>query len=187
MKKEIWKDIPGHEGFYQISNFGRLKSFKSDKNGRILKNTNKNGWYFTVVLQSKNKPTVTKRIHRLVAELFIPNPNNCKQVNHKDLNKQNNDFSNLEWVTEKQNALHAVKHRPSMIAGMNHYNQVIKPNIIQQFDLDGNFISEYKNGKDASNATGVCHRNILQVAKKEEFKKGHTRKQAGGFIWKYKK
>ena len=95
METEIWKDVPGYEGLYQVSNFGRVKSFKKYKSGYVMKNTNKNGWYFTIVLQGINKPKTTKRIHRIVAELFIPNESNLPIVNHKDMNKQNNHYLNL--------------------------------------------------------------------------------------------
>lgn len=185
MEKEIWKDIPGYKGIYQISNFGRLKSFKVVKSGMIMKNTNKKGWYFTVVLRSTGKPFTTKRIHRLVAELFIPNPKNYKQVNHKDMNKQNNHYSNLEWCTCQQNIKHALKNKPDIVKAMNYYNQVIKPKTIIQKDLQGNYVATFQNAVQAHKATGVCSRNILQVASKDEYKPGLIRKQAGGFKWEF--
>ena len=185
-KNEVWKDVEGYEGLYQVSNFGRLKSFKVNNEPRILKNTNKKGWYFTIVLQGKNKPTKTDRIHRLVAKLFLENPNNYPEVNHKDMNKQNNAVSNLEWVSRKQNVSHAVKNKPSMIIGMNHYNKFIKTTPIIQKTIDGVFIETFINAKEASDKTKVCHRNILQVAHKTEYRPGLTRKQAGGFIWELK-
>lgn len=183
--KEIWKDVPGFEGIYQISNRGRLKSFKQFKSGKILSNTNKHGWYFTYVLRHKGK-IQTQRIHRLVAGAFIPNPQKKPQINHKDLNKQNNHVDNLEWVTCSENAKHAVKAKPSMIAGMNHYNKYVKTYPIYQFSIEGEFLSEYTSSIDAQGKTGVCYRNILQVANKDEYKPGLTRKQAGGYIWRLK-
>lgn len=183
--KEEWKWVKGYEGYYKISNHGNLMSFLGKKNGRLRKNTNKNGWYLTVVLIAGGK-TETRRIHRLVAEHFIPNPYNYPQVNHKDMNKQNNHVSNLEWCTRKQNIHHSIKNNPSQLNGMINYNQNIRPNHIMQYDLLGNFIAEYSNSTEASKATGVCQRNILQVANKTEYKPGLTRRQAGGFIWKLK-
>lgn len=177
--QEIWKDIKGFENIYQISNFGNLKSLKKDKKGRILKNTNKKGDYFSVVLRNKSNVKHT-RIHRLVAETFIPNPNNYPFVNHIDGNKQNNHFKNLEWCTAKQNFEHAKK------IGLWEYNHPYKHKKVCQYDLNGNFIEEYSNSKIASIKTGVCARNILQVANKEPFNnKGGIRKQAGGFIWRF--
>ena len=183
---EIWKDVVGYEGLYQVSNLGNLKSFKVSKDGRVLKMTNKTGWYFTVVLQGKGKPKQTKRIHRLVAEYFVNNPLRLKQVNHKDLNKQNNHFLNLEWVTCRENMVHAVKNNPDFVKAMIYRNQVLNPKIIIQLSIHGQFISEFGNSKLAHIATGVCARNILQVASKDEYKPGLIRKTAGGFIWKYK-
>lgn len=182
---EIWKEIKGFEGVYAISNHGNLKSFKVDKNGRILKNTHKNGWYLTVNLQTTEK-FETRRIHRLVAEYFIPNPENKRQVNHIDGNKQNNHVENLEWVTPCENMAHAILMNPNILKGMNDYNKIIKPRPILQFTINNSFICEHINSNEASKNTGVCQRNILQVANKDEYKPGLTRKQAGGFIWKFK-
>lgn len=181
--QEIWKDIPGYEGYYQVSNFGRLKSFKENKLGYLMKQTNKYGWYFTVNLQGKNKPKTSKRIHRLVAELFIPNHENLPQVNHKDLNKQNNHYLNLEWVSASNNAKHSALNNPRTMSGFNRYNKLIKTNKIIQSSLDGVYIETFINASEASKKSGVCKRNILQVANKDEFIPGHIRKQAGGFIW----
>ena len=181
---ESWKDIPGFEGIYQVSNCGRLASFKVNPQGRVLSNVNATGGYFSVVLRYGGKVRYT-RMHRLVAEAFIPNPENKPEVNHKDLNKQNTYASNLEWSTYSENVKHAIKAKPEMITGMNHYNQVIRPKRIRQLNLNGDFIAEYRNGTDAAKASGVCSRNILQVAGKDEYKPGLTRKQAGGFIWEY--
>lgn len=182
--EEIWKDIPDFEGVYSVSNHGNLKSFKSDPDGRILKNTNKNGDYFSVVL-SYGKKIRYARMHVLVAQAFIPNPENKPSVNHKDLNKQNNSVENLEWATYKENSDHARERIPSITNGMNRYNKEIKTKRIIQRDLDGNFIKEHLNGREAHLYSGVCHRNIMQVASKTEYKPGLIRKQAGGFIWEY--
>lgn len=185
METEIWKDVPGYEGLYQVSNFGGVKSFKKYKSGYVMKNTNKNGWYFTIVLQGINKPKTTKRIHRIVAELFISNENNLPIVNHKDMNKQNNHYLNLEWVSIKDNVKHAVKNKPSMIKNMNRWNKYIRPKNIYQFSLSGEYVMSFSNSTEAEEITGVCQRNILQVASKDEYRPGKTRKQAGGYIWSF--
>lgn len=182
---EIWKDIEGFEGIYQISTKGRLKSFKAVKDGQVLSNKNSKGDYLSVVLQYKGIKKHA-RIHRLVAEAFIPNPDNKPEVNHIDGNKQNNCVENLEWVTRLENARHAIKSNPNIIRGINRYNKFIRPKTIQQLSLDGILLMEFPNSKEAEKITGVCHRNILQVASGDEYKPGRTRKQAGGYIWRYK-
>lgn len=184
-QKEIWKDIPGSNGNYQASNLGRIKSFKINPNGYIMSLKNSKGWYLSCILLINNERTTT-RIHRAVAKLFVPNPNNKPHVNHKNMNKQDNRAVNLEWTTPKENNDHAIKHKPWKINGMINYNKNIKPNPIIQLDLMGNYIQTFKNGKEAAIETGVCQRNILQVANRTEYKPGLTRKQAGGFIWKFK-
>lgn len=112
MDSEIWKDINGYEGQYQISNFGRVKSLPREIlnskgfiitiKGRIFKAGTDSSGYNHVNL-SKNNKIKTHRVHRLVAENFIDNPNNLPAVNHKDNDRKNNNFDNLEWVSNREN------------------------------------------------------------------------------------
>ena len=104
-EKEVWKDIDGYEGLYQISNFGNVKRLKT---GKLKKPEITNKGYYMVDLYKNN---VRKKftIHRLIAKAFIDNPRNKKIVNHKDGNKLNNDISNLEWSSYSQNNLHAYR------------------------------------------------------------------------------
>lgn len=120
--KEEWRDIPGYEGLYQVSNFGRVKkldTYLADKNGRrchrkgcVLK---PNIWKQKTRLSTnrvavdlyKNGKRKTFRIHRLVALAFIPNPENKPDINHRDGNGENNRTDNLEWVTKNENMWHA--------------------------------------------------------------------------------
>ena len=102
--EEIWKDKKDYEGLYQVSNLGRAKSLINNKGQyreKILKHNIRNG-YPSVTL-CKNKKLKSFTIHRLVAEAFIPNPNNLPCVNHKDENRLNNFFNNLEWCTYSYN------------------------------------------------------------------------------------
>lgn len=111
MKEEIWKDIPGYDGQYKVSNFGRIQSFRSKYRG---------GQYYGMILKShiskskyvyqqlrKNNKTITHLLHRLVAEAFIPNPYNKPNINHLDNNPSNNCTTNLQWCTQKENIQYA--------------------------------------------------------------------------------
>lgn len=121
MENEIWKDISGHEGVYQVSDLGRVKKLpvrtceqsqvRKDRKkiipGKFLPQRLRSG-YWSVVLRVRNK-SIDSVVHRLVAIAFVANPENKPQVNHIDGNKKNNNVKNLEWVTKSENAIHAVK------------------------------------------------------------------------------
>ena len=100
--KEVWKDVKGYEGLYQVYDFGNVRSLDRTINsrsicGRRLKQFNDKNGYKKVVLFKKGSH-IYIGVHRLVAQAFIPNPNNYPQVNHKDENKSNNCVNNLEWT-----------------------------------------------------------------------------------------
>lgn len=104
--KEVWRDIHGYEGLYQVSDLGRVRSItRGGTNGRMLKPDNCFG-YLRYTLCKNNIPT-RHRAHRLVAEAFIPNPENKPQLNHINGNKEDNRVDNLEWCTESENQLHS--------------------------------------------------------------------------------
>lgn len=162
--KEIWKPIKDYEGLYEISNFGNVKILARNytrynyltKRYNIIKVKEKitqgtiNGGYRRICL-TKNKVEKNKRIHKLVAEAFIPNPNNYSYVNHIDGNKQNNYIDNLEWCTLYQNNTHAYK------TGLRKSTDITP---ILQYDLEGNFIREYKSINEASKETNLDIRHI---------------------------
>lgn len=108
MAKEVWKDVKGWEGFYQVSSLGRFKGVERlDSRGykqkeRIMKGYD-NGHGYIHVYGSKNGIVKTLKLHRIIAEAFIPNPNNLPCVNHKDENRANNHVDNLEWCTYSYN------------------------------------------------------------------------------------
>ena len=102
---EIWKDIKGHEGLYQVSNLGRIKSFCKRYPRELANTISKNTGYAFVTL-CKNKQRKNFAVHGLIARAFILNPEHKPFVNHKDGNKLNNNIKNLEWVTPSENAQH---------------------------------------------------------------------------------
>lgn len=104
--EEVWKDVLGYEGLYQVSNLGRIKSLPK-KDGfynlpEHIKKQHITNKYYAVSL-NKNGKCKNTHVHRLVAKAFLPNPNNLPQVNHKDENKLNNNIENLEWCSAKYN------------------------------------------------------------------------------------
>jgi hypothetical protein len=116
---EIWKDIAGYEGLYQVSSFGRVRRLKKwigNKHKRGYKDSisyltpTDNGNGYLIVGLSKNKKRKNYYLHRLVAEAFIPNPENKFIVNHIDYNKRNNNINNLEWLSQKDNVKHSVNN-----------------------------------------------------------------------------
>ena len=104
--QEMWLDIKDYEGIYQVSNLGKVKNKKTNK---ILKPSKEKG-YLKLYLYKEGKKK-TNYIHRLVAQAFLPNPNNYKEVNHIDSNPSNNNKNNLEWCDRKYNLDYMIKHQ----------------------------------------------------------------------------
>lgn len=107
---EEWKNIIGYNGKYQISNFGNVKSYKRYKEGKILLPTKDKDGYFQIGLRDENSKRKWYRIHRLVANAFISNPNKFTEINHKDNNPSNNKVDNLEWCTIEYNNKYRFTH-----------------------------------------------------------------------------
>ena len=188
--QEVWKDIEGYEGLYQISNLGRVKSLERNKkhsyNGiahlkeKILKPLNINN-YQRVILRKENNPK-NKFIHRLVAEAFISNPNNYPYINHKDENPKNNIVSNLEWCTHKYNMNYGtINQRRSKTEKITKKDKVYcyEKNCkrVLQYDLEGNFIKEWESITKAKKTLHLF--KITEVCQKK-------RNKCGNYIWKYK-
>lgn len=183
---EIWMPIKDFEEFYKISNKGRLMSSFSGE-WSILSNVNSKGWYFTVVLR-KGEIKKTKRIHRLVYETFVGDIPKGKKyhIHHINHDKQDNRVENLLLVSAKEH--YQLDIDSKNISGLRpiweNYEGGHPAKKVVQKSLDGEIIAFYDSAKQAHLATGVCERNIRQVASKEPYnKKGSIRKQAGGFIW----
>lgn len=175
--EEIWKDIKGYEGLYQASNLGRVRSFRNSSRKKcepyILSPGKINSGYLNVVL-NKNGVRQTLKLHRLIAETFIPNPNNLSDVNHKDENKLNNCVDNLEWMSHKDNMNYGtLKSRLKN----KHINSELSKKVIQK-DLNGNVIKIWDSISQAAKHLNICCGNITNCCK-------HRSKSVGGFAWEY--
>ena len=164
---EEFRDIKGYEELYQVSNYGRVKSLYG-YNGlkhyfrvKILKTLNNGKDYLSVSL-TKNKKISYLKIHRLVANEFIPNPNNYSCINHKDCNRTNNMVYNLEWCSLQYN---------------NEYSHNIP---VLQKDINNKLIKEWESITKAAIALGIQKSNISYVCKGK-------REKTGGFKWEYVK
>lgn len=165
---EIWHDIEGYKGLYQVSNKGRVKSLKWGKERILRPGINSSG--YLLVKLCKNGVGLYKFIHRLVAQAFIPNPENKPQVNHKDENKLNNCVDNLEWSTAKENSNYGSRNER---VG----DSQSKP--ILQYSKSGEFIREWKGASEVERVLSINNGNINSCCKGRY-------KSSGGFIWKYK-
>lgn len=175
MEEEEWRQVDGYNGRYEISSYGRLKSYAQDRsNGKIKDgNLDKKG-YLSVLLYDGNGNSKWRKMHRLVAETFIPNPDNLEQVNHKDEDKTNNSVSNLEWCTNDYNM---------------HYGTAIERKVealkccpstskkVYSVDEFGN-VEHYDSIGEAERMTGNSHCNIVRALK-------GRRPNCGGKQWFY--
>lgn len=164
---EEWKDIKGYEGLYQVSNMGRIKSLKNNKE-TILKPYRVSTGYYKIDLRKKGVRKI-KPIHRLIADAFIDNPDSLTDVNHIDGNKANNTILNLEWTTRADNIKHSYKHK------LHVHKPSCKP--VQQISIDtGEIIKIYKSINEAARQLGIRHESISACVK------GVT-SSYGGYKW----
>lgn len=153
---------------YQVSNLGRVKSLvfysnvhkKYYKRDKIMK-TGKNYQGYKTIILCKEGIQTGKNVHRLVAEAFIENPYNLKEINHKDENPSNNNVENLEWCSHKYNVNYGVRGKKAI-----------------QYDLKGNKIKEWNSAKEASDKLGISINSICSC-------RAGKLKTAGGYIWTY--
>lgn len=164
--EEIWKDVKDYEELYQVSNLGRVKRVTT---GRILKG-GKDKYGYLIVNLYKNSVGSIKTIHRLVAEAFIPNPENKPQVNHVDENKTNNSLDNLEWMTAKENTNHGTRNERS---GKSQSIPIIATNLKTGESM------EFYGSNECARQLGLHQASITKVLK------GRL-KQTGGYTFKYK-
>lgn len=173
--EEIWKDIPGFEGLYQVSNFGRIKSLNYRKTGKehILKfGKNPKGYSRTTLF--KNGETRYYLTHRLVAQAFIPNPDNLPEINHKNEIKTDNRVENLEWCTNQYNINYGTRNKRRSETLTN--GACSKP--VAQYTIDGEFIKEWPSMQEVERQTGYLHQNISKCCM-GKYKTSHN------YVWKY--
>lgn len=204
--QEIWKDIKGYEDKYQISNLGNIKTIKEwagnkysskyKKCNKLIKPIKDSGGYYCVFLW-KNSKGKTHRIHRLVAETFIPNPEKLPCINHKDGNKQNNCINNLEWCTYKYNSNEAIRlglSNPIEGKNLKRWNGKFgkehnKSKKIRQINKETNkTIAIFDSINDAYRKTGISPSNISTCCRKQiNFKNGKSWicRTAGGYKWEF--
>lgn len=178
---EVWRPVKGMEGFYEVSDLGRVRGIpRMGCDGRIRKPYLSQKGYHVVSLCQGSRHLMRK-VHRLVAEAFIPNESNLPEINHLDECRTNNRADNLEWCTHKDN-LNYGSHN-----ARNGKSRGVK---IAQFSKDGDLIATYDSAYEATRATGILASHIRECVKggcyttrngKRVFKNIHT---AGGFVWK---
>ena len=173
-----WRIIDDYTN-YEVSNTGLIRNRIT---GRILKFSNKKRYYTVALYQ--NGVRSDRYVHRLVAQAFIPNPNNLGYVNHLDHNIKNNNVENLEWCTSSENARHSYENGRRKLEYQEDRKHVQKIMVektkksVAQYDLRNNLIAVYESGANASRQTGVNSRGISLVC-------NGKRQTAGGFIWRF--
>jgi hypothetical protein len=186
--KEIWKDIKNFEGYYQVSNLGRIRSItrkvsvvngSRTTKGQILKPLKTKNGYYRIDLRL-NQSHNYFLIHRLVAQTFIPNPNNYPYINHKDSNPLNNNVNNLEWCTQSYNIKYAYTNGNAKPTAGCFKKGCIPHNLskVAQYDKQGNLIEIYASVKLASKSINRTTTSIFYCLA------GRT-KSCGGYIWRY--
>ena len=172
---ESWESHPDI-GIIEVSNFGRVRTldrivprgkYTQFVKGLILKQYDNGNGYLHVVL-SMNGKTVTKKVHRLVAETFISNPDNLTEVNHKDCNRANNNVENLEWCTRSYNRQYREKYGVSQTEVLGHP--------VFAINLETLEVSHFRSQSEASRELGVFKQNVNNVIK-------GIIKQTGGYLF----
>lgn len=189
---EIWKPVVGYEGLYEVSNLGNVRSLNWRNTGEVrnLYLKKQRYGYRQVELYFKNKPKMVT-VHRLVATAFIPNPNNLPQINHKDLDKTNNNVENLEWVTASENAKHYQRHvaEKGIVPnkGCNNINRIYGTrkskyghtnNPITQLTLGGEVVCEWDTCLQIKRSLGYKQSSVFECCEGK-------RRTAYGYIWRF--
>lgn len=184
---EIWKDVVGYEGIYQVSNFGNVKSLDkivfnngsrryNNIKGRVLSQNKTNGNGYRIVSLNNNGCSKNYYIHRLVASSFLENKNNFKYINHKDENKLNNNIDNLEWCDAKYNANYGTSRERARQKLLNN-----KSTSKQVSSHDRNTMELIKTFPSISEASRQLNCAVQNISDALHGKQPTAR----GYIWKY--
>lgn len=182
MQNEIWKDIPYYEGKYQVSNMGNVRNLDFHRTGRVqILKPGKNKGYLRVQLWKDGKCR-TAEVHRLVAQVFLENPNNLPQVNHINEIKTDNRLENLEWCDCKYNINYGSHNQrvAETLKGV-YQSEESKRKIsipVAQCTREGELIAVFYGAKEAERQTGIYSSNIIKCCKGKL-------KSAGNYKWKY--
>lgn len=187
--EEIWKDIKGYEGLYQVSNFGRIKSLervtKYRNSKRVLREKIKGDFIgkrgYKRVELTKDGISKKYNLHRIVASSFISNPYNKKEVNHINGIKTDNRVENLEWCTSQENTMHAIKmglqkNSDKQRKTVGEYARKNKVKKIVQLTKDGKYIKTWESAVAVERKVGIKSKSISQCVT------GRS-KTAGGYRW----
>lgn len=172
--EEMWKNIKGYEGLYQISNLGRVKSLGNNKTRKEkIRSSRKDKKGYEKVDLYKNGRIRTLFIHRLVATAFIPNVETFDEINHIDENPSNNNVSNLEWCNRSYNINYGNRTRKCSLKlkGRNAKS-------INQYDINGKFIKHWLSMTEASNELKINKGSISNCCR-------NKKNTAGGYKWKF--
>lgn len=175
-ENEVWLELPECDGRYDVSNLGRIL-YKKPKSGKpyILPQHKDSLGYCQVSLRFNGLPHKNYLVHRIVARMFVANPRNLNEINHKDGNKENNKADNLEWCTRSENILHAfATGLKKNLKGADHPSS----KVVYQYDLQGNFIKKWGSINEACEAVGADHTNISYACSGKI-------KTCMGYIWSY--
>lgn len=181
MEHEVWKDVVGYEGLYQVSNIGNVISLRRNyKCGpKYLTPFENDGYHRVTLVVGKSHKNLL--VHRLVAEAFIPNTEGKEVVNHIDGNKLNNKANNLEWVTKKENTAHAIRtglRRPDVPHRSFRGANSPRAKKVYQFDLSGNFIKAFDCAEYAAIEVGASKSCISKCCRGK-------RKTHKGYMWSF--
>lgn len=200
LEGEVWKDVVGYEGLYQVSNYGRIKSLSRvnvRKNGRRLRIKSKilkyykqyygNGFYYAVSLHAQKQKTW--QVHRLVALSFVENKERKHYVDHINGQKEDNRADNLRWTTCFENIHNPITYDVFLNKMSERRNKKSGKEVISvnQYTTDGILVSSYPSINEASRVTGIGATAISYASRNKKYKRKDGRcvtiKTAGGYLW----